>query len=110
MSRPWAVAALVVVCAILAAGSHARAQQQWAFTLRAGEAVTIENYTVHFLGVLGSSLWPSYDLYAGTSRVARFPSNPASPNASEYAYGNVVINTSTLSRDGGVASGTITVK
>jgi cytochrome c biogenesis factor len=108
MSGRWAMAVLVA-CAILVAASHVGAQER-TFTLRAGEAVTVGNYTVHFRGVFGSSPQPSYDLYEATQRIARFPSNPASANANEYVYGNVIINTSTLSRDGSVASGTITLK
>jgi hypothetical protein len=82
--------------------------QQVDFSLAPGQSVTLGSYTLQYQGLAGS--YPSYDLYFGTTLIARFPSTPPPPNRSKYGYQNVSIVTSDIAPDGSTATGTLKVQ
>lgn len=85
----------------------ARAQEA-SFSLAVGQWVTVGQYTLLFRGVVANL--PSYDLYAGSVLVARFPSPALFPSGAEYPYANVSVVTTGMAADGTAATGSMTLR
>ena len=99
--------ALIVACLLLLASGIASAEQV-GFSLAVDQAVAVGNYALQFRGVVGGH--PYYDLYHLGSLVARLPSNPIPPNPSPYGYQNVFVETTAITTDGLMATGTIKIR
>ena len=108
MTRSGLITVLLIVVlmgCLIAMTARTVEAQQVNFSLAVGEVVTVGNYILKFEGL--SESFPSYTIYAlDGSVLTYFFSNPAMP----YMYQDISVITSSVTADGMVATGSITVE
>jgi hypothetical protein len=105
--RVWCVLALLAVFGAAAPFQFASAEEAQ-FSLSIGQSVSVGRYVVVFRGVVDTL--PSYDLYVGSTLVARFPNPFLPPKAGDYSYADVRVQTTGIASDGRAVTGIVSTQ